>query len=151
MALIKCSGCGKDVSTHDATCGCGASIQTQIRAGERSSSGGLVKVAVVLAVLGVGAWFALRGPSPEQQDQAYLAAAQERVRLTLKDPASAQFSEVFISRSAGTTSACGYVNAKNSFGGYVGRRRFMVGDDSVFVEASDDDRGFSLLWPLRCS
>lgn len=150
MALIRCSGCGKDVSTHDATCSCGASIQTQISAGERASTGGLVKVAIGVAVIGAGAWFALRGPSQESKDQAFLTEQQESVRRTLKDPQSAQFSEVYISRIAGTPSACGYVNAKNSFGGYVGRRRFMAENGRVFVEDSDDDKAFNLLWPLRC-
>jgi len=46
------------------------------------------------------------------------------VRERLKDPDSAKFREVHYNRNNGV--ACGLVNAKNSMGGYVGDRRFIV-------------------------
>ena len=43
---------------------------------------------------------------------------------TLKDPASAQFRNVEL--KGGGTVLCGEINAKNSFGGYVGYRPFVT-------------------------
>jgi hypothetical protein len=48
------------------------------------------------------------------------------VREQLKDPQSAQFSGVRLERSPkGGWSFCGYVNARNSYGGYAGRSFFI--------------------------
>lgn len=43
-----------------------------------------------------------------------------------KDPASAQFSDLTLRESNTTIALCGSVNGKNSYGGYVGVRRFYV-------------------------
>lgn len=50
--------------------------------------------------------------------------AKDAVRLLLKDPDSAKFRDVQHNRRTGTS--CGLVNAKNSMGGYVGERAFLV-------------------------
>lgn len=47
---------------------------------------------------------------------------QQRVRYDLIDPDSALFRDVVLGQFA----ACGYVNAKNRLGGYIGWRRFMI-------------------------
>lgn len=56
---------------------------------------------------------------------------QEVVRKPLLDPVSAQFSEVKFYRSTGY--GCGYVNAKNKVGGYVGRKQFVASLDGQVV------------------
>ena len=43
-----------------------------------------------------------------------------------KDPQSAQFQDLVIATTAVTRTLCGSVNAKNSYGGYVGFKRFSV-------------------------
>lgn len=53
------------------------------------------------------------------------------VRLRLKDPASAMFEQVAYFHSTGAT--CGAVNAKNSFGGYVGFRGFVIDRDGALT------------------
>ena len=62
----------------------------------------------------------------------------EMVRSSLKDPTSAQFSKVTVSDIG--IFVCGYVNAKNSFGGYVGPTRFavVVGQGKVLFEGTAD-------------
>jgi hypothetical protein len=60
-----------------------------------------------------------------------LAELQEMVAAQLKDPASAQFRGVELN-SAGTA-ACGQVNAKNSFGGYVGFQEFVSSAEAVLI------------------
>lgn len=73
-------------------------------------------------------------------------AARKAITYSLTDPDSAKFREVFVAPNQ--VAVCGEVNAKNSYGGYVGFRRFMYsptkqgidGDGSYFVEARWEDR-----------
>lgn len=63
-----------------------------------------------------------------------IESAQESVRRSLKDPTSAQFRNVrLISWSSGKV-ICGEVNAKNSYGGYVGFKRFVASPNSSQIE-----------------
>ncbi len=55
----------------------------------------------------------------------FISANEERVKATLKDPGSAMFRNVRIGRGLGAPAVCGEVNAKNSFGGYLGYNRFV--------------------------
>lgn len=56
-----------------------------------------------------------------------VTAIEAGVRSGLKDPASATFgpSMKAMLRTDGMVTVCGYVNAKNSYGGYVGMQPFM--------------------------
>jgi|GEM_PF-2788225 len=74
----------------------------------------LLPVALIAALLG-GCQFL---PGTEQHT---VASAKKAVSAQLKDPASAVFSEV----TSAPGIACGLVNAKNSFGGYVGGQKFV--------------------------
>lgn len=56
----------------------------------------------------------------------------EKARAALKDPSSAQFQGVRVNN--GGTAICGKMNAKNSFGGYVGFRDFVGTDEGVVVK-----------------
>lgn len=47
---------------------------------------------------------------------------QEAVKHHLRDPGSAEFSGVAVN----VESACGFVNSKNGFGGYVGKAPFVA-------------------------
>lgn len=51
-----------------------------------------------------------------------VAVAESAVREGLRDPESARFRAV--KRSATTGAVCGYLNAKNAYGGYVGEAPF---------------------------
>ena len=52
-------------------------------------------------------------------------------RARLKDPNSATFRDSHVSAPAsslgGATVVCGYVNARNGFGGFTGDQKFFVG------------------------
>lgn len=53
---------------------------------------------------------------------------EEGVRGDLKDPNSAMFGRMVATRAPAdptSTTVCGFVNAKNSFGGYTGDKPFM--------------------------
>lgn len=76
---------------------------------------------------------------PIEVTEAMRAEIEGAVRNRMKDPESARFAVVYATQaSAGAIYACGLVNGKNSFGGYVGDRPFFVGltSDGVAVEAS---------------
>lgn len=54
------------------------------------------------------------------------------VKALLRDPESAQFSDVAI----GPESVCGFVNSRNGYGGYAGRQPFIVvGNEATLLEA----------------
>lgn len=73
---------------------------------------------------------------------------KDAVREVLKDPQSAQFDSLDTFVIAGRRTTCGQVNAKNSYGGYVGKTLFWThGTDSeitIVRLASDGDRQFLL-------
>ena len=74
--------------------------------------------------------------SPYILSKQQIEAVKSSVLSSLKDPDSAKFSSSFNStRSANKTYVCGYVNARNSFGGYVGDKPF-------YTESSDEKGGF---------
>lgn len=74
------------------------------------------------------------GGSPEKA----LEKAKEAIASKLKDPGSAQFRNVKLKIYIDKPVVCGEVNAKNSYGGYVGFKRFIAGVDSGTLESSDN-------------
>jgi len=111
----------------------------------------LAAVAIVAAIVGFGAWW---GP--------YLTA-HYAVRQVLVDPQSAMFSH---ERRASFGGVCGFVNARNRMGGYVGFRPYTTFGGRALISpvdidffpyistsrSSDIDNGcdFVLLWALNC-
>lgn len=64
---------------------------------------------------------------------------KQKVLAVLKDPESARFGEIWaLNGSNGGRGVCGFVNAKNSYGGYTGNKTFMLMPDgsSVKIEGS---------------
>lgn len=62
---------------------------------------------------------------------------ENKVKSLLKDPDSAQFRKV--------KNTCGEVNAKNSFGGYTGYKRFLIYEGQVLIEETDNNVYFNKL------
>ncbi|MGO8840686.1 MAG: hypothetical protein ACLQF1_05960 [Methyloceanibacter sp.] len=63
---------------------------------------------------------------PYQLSDSYKATIEATVRATLKDPDSARFGAMSATKDmTGSVSVCGWVNAKNSFGGYTGDQLFI--------------------------
>lgn len=93
--------------------------EAQAQAEARADLERRMRVAAEAAAKPLNNAIAVPSPIPETPvDLQALAAA------TLKDPASAQFRNVEL--KAGGTILCGEINAKNSFGGYVGFRPFVT-------------------------
>lgn len=107
-----------------------------------------------LAALGVAVAAVLAGcqaePSPQVQRITAERVAQELVRSHLRDPGSAQFSNLRHGDLDGIASVCGLVNARNGFGGYEGGRRFIVAGDAVLIAGEIDGEAFNGLWLSAC-
>ena len=74
-------------------------------------------------------------------DRALVAQAKVALTYTFKDPGSAQYRNVGLYKSTtgkGGDIVCGEVNAKNSYGAYVGFQRFAVWRDIVVIDRPDD-------------
>jgi hypothetical protein len=72
---------------------------------------------------------ALAATVESQRDatEAERATIEEGVKRGLRDPASAEFRQIKIGPDKeGVLMACGEVNSKNAFGGYVGFSKFMA-------------------------
>ncbi|WP_372502401.1 hypothetical protein P7L66_13330 [Tistrella mobilis] len=68
-------------------------------------------------------------------------AGLDAVLRQLKDPDSAKFRDVrLVDHPAGGRVVCGEVNARNSYGGYVGFARFVAGPSLAFFEVRKADR-----------
>jgi len=110
-----------------------------------------MKRLVVLGLLGLtmsgcgGSNSSDRGPSDAELE----VYAQGEIRERLKDPKSAEFTNVHVYRGGGVTAVCGYVNSKNSFGGMTGRQRFIVAGVTVLEEEMEDG-GMQDVWSRFC-
>lgn len=70
-----------------------------------------------------------------------IEAAKQTLANTLKDPLSAQFRNVRLVDYAGGKVVCGEVNAKNSYGGYVGFKRFVASPiGSTMIDTANPNR-----------
>lgn len=70
--------------------------------------------------------------APRVAPDPLIAKARSAVANSLKDPPSARFDGVVRKAEA----VCGFVNAKNSYGGYAGRTRFtyVIKSGDIFLE-----------------
>jgi len=80
-----------------------------------------------------------------------MSKATKAAAEALKDPSSAKFRHVVAMReSAGY---CGEVNAKNSYGGYVGYRKFyVIGTTDAYFDNGDTEAfsSFPTMWAKYC-
>lgn len=61
----------------------------------------------------------------------------ESVKRQLKDPESARFQNIQLTDHNGGLVLCGEINAKNSYGGYVGFKRFVAGTNSATMQETN--------------
>lgn len=92
------------------------------------------RVAALAALLGLagcagsqfGSLSSLQTLDPIALTASQKAAVEDGLRAVLKDPESARFGSYAAGVSAdGVITVCGSVNAKNSFGGYTGKKPYM--------------------------
>lgn len=90
--------------------------------------------------------FSLSTQANDKEEMAMIDKAKAQVIDMLKDPDSAKFYDVHVSiNTKGDKSVCGFVNSKNSYGGYVGKQPFFMSEAIVeIVSPNDDTEGLSL-------
>lgn len=93
----------------------------------------IILLSLVLGVVGVN------GCSKVEKE------SKEAVLNTLKDPDSAQFQNI--------KGYCGEVNSKNSYGGYVGFKKYVTIEGAVLLEDSEgiDPETFAIIWEAHCT
>jgi hypothetical protein len=94
-----------------------------------------------------------RDRSTNAKEIAWMDLGMDLVRGKLKDPDSAKFRGVYFHRGAtNTPTACGEVNAKNSFGGYSGFERFISAGRAEFTMLTTDMGAgeFDKAWKMLC-
>ena len=73
--------------------------------------------------------------------------AESRVADSLKDPDSAKFRKSF----EGDGVYCGEVNAKNSFGAYIGWKKWVWNPALTVMQGQVKDKDFVYVWNELCA
>lgn len=93
-----------------------------------------------------------RAKSAPPSDRILIQNAQEAIRQTLRDPASAEFRNDGVRIVADSQRiVCGEVNSKNGFGGYAGFQRYISTGRAAFVESQMQAESFALTWKTLCT
>jgi hypothetical protein len=127
-------------------------------------SGCLIAVAVIFGISVIGSVASNFGGTTESaldkaereradEDLATLSVAKRVIQQSMKDPASAEFSNGFGRVKHGQRVACGDVNGKNGFGALAGRQHWLVIADRnvAMVRAPNNQRTFAQLWNKYCT
>ncbi|MBP1179967.1 hypothetical protein [Methylobacterium sp. PvR107] len=96
---------------------------------------------VLAGLLLLGPASAQEAAQPTKLTPKQIEAVKKGVRQSLRDPDSARFDRPFIAArdSAGILKVCGFVNAKNTYGGYAGDTAFvgtMFKNNTIFLPNS---------------
>ena len=152
MATLKCSKCSAFYPDNDSACpSC-----LHPRGALSPLAKNLLKFgALFLVAFGIFFWAfggsKSDGESNVLSDTTVVAGAISLVKANLKDPGSANFGEI-VRRKVGDEQnvACGTVNSKNSFGGYVGIKRFIYTHERSSVQFDSGSPDFSTAWQSLC-
>ncbi|WP_315809468.1 hypothetical protein [Pseudomonas sp. C9-3] len=165
MAIVKCKECGGQVSTTAKACPtCGS------KPPKKTSVVTWLVLATIVIVVAKG-MLTEKPPEPTKtpdqiaadaaaekqraaeakvRQEVFLtqAIAKEAVLAKLKDPDSAKFGQI-ISKASGIV--CGYVNAKNAFGGYTGDKAFMYSPQKQIAVIQGEAKDFEGVWNKQCA
>lgn len=159
MAINPCKECGGPVSDKAESCPmCGAkqpkktSVITWIVLG-------LIIFTVLIGVFGgsdTGTSNTNTSSSTKKEENkagVLLFYAQQQIKQNTKDPDAVQFrGEQIHEKTDDGAVACGEYNAKNSFGAYVGFKKFVAieKDESIFMENGSNSKIFAKKWNKHC-
>ena len=109
---------------------------------------------------------ALKLNDSKSEMETFVARAKQEATRSFLDPESGKFRNLYVTQNKSGLSLCGEINGKNSYGGYVGYRRFIQHFDTskktyekVSTEpASPKDEMdkirsdfFTMSWDLLCT
>lgn len=91
-----------------------------------------------------------RAKDRERKEDSWKFEMQRRLAAKLKDPDSATFRNVFLSKKTDAPVVCGEVNSRNSFGGMTGFQRFISAGEIQVVEEQMAKGEFGQVWSQFC-
>ena len=109
----------------------------------------MVMLAVAVALIGCS-----KKEPPKVADSTASLAAEitsdllNILKKDFKDPSSVQFRNVK-DYHGGVSKVCGELNAKNSYGGYEGFKRFtivMISKEPLMIDIDDGKGSFEIVW-----
>ena len=109
------------------------------------------KVAIVaLTIISVQAQVVIAGNEDSVDEIAWVEYCKILVKDKLKNSRSAKFRNVYFNRGLGVPIACGEVNSKNSFGGYIGYQKFISAGKSELTYLQEEMSDFHVAWNKLC-
>ncbi|WP_428001795.1 hypothetical protein [Acidovorax sp.] len=104
-----------------------------------------------LAVLIVPAFVALPVVAQDKGYASFIAKAKGALTKDFKDPEGSRYRNLGVYRSLDKSLAlCGEVNAKNSYGAYVGYKQFYADDKNGTIKEEGDELLFNTLGKAYC-
>lgn len=157
VALVKCKECQALISTQAASCpNCGAKPRRKTSLLTWVIGGCFALIVFNFSTNSINRQSASPSAqlSPEEaklaeqgrQRRLEVITAKNAVTERMKDPDSVRFGEV-VNRSG---TVCGYVNAKNSFGGYTGDTAFIFETSSKDLLLHGQTKNFDKVWNDKC-
>lgn len=83
-------------------------------------------------------------------ESSYKYQGKQRVLAMMKDPGSVKFGRVYVKTKGAHKTVCGTLNAKNSFGGYTGHKRFLSSVRRNMTLTEGSIKEFDLSWRRYC-
>ncbi|MGP5280306.1 hypothetical protein ACTXNJ_03740 [Pseudomonas helleri] len=152
MTTLKCKKCSAYYPAEDSICPSCQYPSSSVSPGIKT----VVKLSVlIVAAIGILVWFYSGNKQASVKadigDAKVISSAFTAVKSRLKDPGSANFGRVVRHKvAAGENVACGTVNSKNSFGGYVGEKRFIYMYERQTVVFDEGASDFYAAWQSLC-
>ena len=85
----------------------------------------------------------------KEPEAGYISRANSTLVQDFKDPDSVKFRNIFLSQ-IDVPIVCGEVNAKNSYGGYTGFKKYYATDTKNFGKVDDGSGKFTEIWERYC-
>lgn len=159
--LGECHACGGTVSKSAKTCPhCGQKAPYRQKVGKVAKTvlilfAGFMVISIFSDVQPSGKSSSSAGGSSTQslsdpsKQQDWILVSQDGIRKRLKDPKSAQFRDSFFVTWNNIPAVCGWVNSKNSMGGYGGFQRFVAAGETI-TALEEEVADFHNLWNEVC-
>jgi hypothetical protein len=153
MAASRCPHCHKEFSRDE--------VKTNVASRRSTSMVGCATILAAAALLAYLVWSVAScsqsakvptsGPMDDGTRLTWEEVAKDMVRKELRDPDSAQFSDVRVIEASSELpkAICGKINSRNGFGGMAGWQRFIVTETAI-IETPQLEHEFSMTWISLC-
>jgi hypothetical protein len=158
MALVECPECKKEVSSEAAACPhCGFALHKEKRSGWGKEIGLLllVPIGILVALFLIFLVKEIVSPTDLSKSPTWaISQGKESLEHSLKDPDSVEYGDVWAgtlkSDKGSVLVACGYFNARNSFGGMTGQQRFIGSPGGIAFTSEIAGGVFDTMWQQAC-